>query len=118
MTNELITRMTQLVRTIAKDCDCCGKHGSTFCDTCWGNVAKGIVKDIDFKPLPSNYDQDEILDIFSKLDSKAYTPIPPLARECDMSAKRIRTILKRLECEGSVEVKDNKWVRRKRECAC
>ena len=118
MTEELITRMTQLVRSIAKDCDCCGKHGSTFCDTCWGNVAKVIVKDIDFKPANSAYNQDEILDIFSKLDFKAYTLIPPLARECGMSCKRVRTILKRLESDGSVEMKDNKWVRRKQDCAC
>ena len=117
MTEDIVTRMTQLVRSIAKDCDCCGKHSSAFCDTCWGNVAKGIVKDIDFKPLPSNHNQDEILDIFSKLDSTGYCRIPPLARECGMSSKRLRTILKRLECEGLVDTKDNKWVRRKQDCA-
>jgi hypothetical protein len=110
MTKELEARLISFVKTVAKGCDICPHKHSSCCVGCFGEEAKAIQRDINFKPWTDERDEKDLC-ILAKLHVVNFSTCISVALDCGMTRGVFLTVARRLEKLGMVEVK-GKWIRK------
>lgn len=112
MTNELEARLISFAKKVAKGCDICPHKNSSCCVGCYGEEARALSRDVDFKPWNSERDERD-LTIVAKLSEDKFTPCSQVARDCGMNSGIFHRSAARLVKLGIVEVQ-GKWIRKTR----
>lgn len=110
MTKELEARLISFVRQVAKGCDVCPHLRSTRCQGCYGEEARELSRDIDFKPWTDERDERD-LSIIAKLSEDTFSACSGIALDCGMTRSVFAGAAARLAKLGIVEVK-GRWIRK------
>lgn len=110
MKDEVYARMITLVKMIASDCEKCPRKNSSICLTCYGNMARGISRDIDL--CRDSDDNEAMMSMLVKIPEDTFITISRIANENNIPYKKAYRIAGLLEKETLVEIRNEKWIKR------